>query len=69
MKNSYNKIALKRVLKSVLIIESKIGEIRFRQKDYKAADLGLDDVALEKLKESFGVKTPEEFINFIKSLY
>ncbi len=69
MKETFNKKDLSRVLQSVLIIEGKIGEIRFRQKDFKADDLGLDCKAMEKLNESFGVKTHEEFVEFIKSLY
>ena len=69
MKETFNKKDLSRILKSVLIIEGKIGELRFRQKDFKANDLGLDDKAIEKLSDSFGVKTPDEFVDFIKSLY
>ena len=69
MKESFNKKDLSRILKSVLIIEGKIGELRFRHKDFKANDLGLNDEAIEILSESFGIKTPDEFVDFIKSLY
>jgi hypothetical protein len=69
MKDTFNKKDLSRVLKSVLIIEGKIGELRFRQKEFKAIDLSLDNKAIEKLYDSFGVKTPDEFVDFIKSLY
>lgn len=69
MKETFNKKDLSRILKSVLIIEGKIGELRFRQKDFKSNDLGLNDEAIEKLSDSFGVKTPDEFVDFIKSLY
>ena len=68
-KNTFNKTDLKRIVKSVLVIESKIGEIRFRQKDFKGVDIKLTNDALLKLEESFGVKTPDEFVDFIKSLY
>ena len=69
MKETFNKKDLSRILKSVLIIEAKIGELRFRQKDFKANDLCLNDKAIETLSESFGIKTPDEFVDFIKSLY
>ena len=69
MKETFNKKDLSKIVRSVLIIESKIGEIRFRQKDFKGIDLGLDDKAMKILSESFGVKTPDEFVDFIKSLY
>lgn len=69
MKETFNKKDLSRVLKSVLIIEGKIGELRFRQKDFESKDLGLNNEAMEKLSDSFGVKTSDEFVDFIKSLY
>ena len=69
MKETFNKKDLNRIAQSILIVEYKIGEIRFRQKDFESKDLGLDDKAMEKLSESFGVKTPDEFVKFIKSLY
>ena len=69
MKETFNKKDLSRVLKSVLIIEGKIGELRFRHKAFKANDLELDDKAIEILSNSFGIKTPDEFVDFIKSLY
>ena len=69
MKETFNKKDLSRVLKSVLNIEGKIGELRFRHKDFESKDIGLDDKVMEKLSESFGVKTPDEFVDFIKSIY
>jgi len=69
MKETFNKKDLKRLARSILVIEAKVGELRFRQKDFKANDLGLDDKAIEKLSDSFGIKTPDEFVDFIKSLY
>lgn len=69
MKETFNIKDLSRVLKSVIIIEGKVGEFRFIQKNFESKDLGLYDKAMEKLSESFGVKTPDEFVKFIKSLY
>ena len=69
MKETFNKKDLSRIAKAILIIEGKIGEIRFRQKEFESKDLGLDNEAMEKLYDSFGVKTPDEFVDFIKSLY
>ena len=69
MKETFNIKDLKRIAQSILIIESKIGEIRFRQKNFESKDLGLNNEAMKKLSESFGVKTPDEFVKFIKSLY
>ena len=69
MKETFNKKDLKRIAQSILIIESKIGEIRFRQKNFESKDLDLNNEAMEKLSDSFGVKTSDEFVDFIKSLY
>ena len=69
MKETFNKKDLVRIVQSVLIIEGKIGELRFRLKEFESKDLGLNNEAMEKLSESFGVKTPDEFVKFIKSLY
>ena len=69
MKETFNKKDLGRIVQSVLIIEGKIGELRFRLKEFESKDLSLDDKAMEKLYDSFGVKTPDEFVKFIKSLY
>ena len=69
MKETFNKKDLSRLTQSILVIEAKVGEFRFRQKDFKANELGLDDKAMEKLSDSFGVKTPDEFVDLIKSLY
>ena len=69
MKETFNKKDLGRIVQSVLIIEGKISELRFRLKEFESKDLSLDDKAMEKLYDSFGVKTPDEFVKFIKSLY
>ena len=69
MIETFNKKDLRRLTTSILVIEAKVGEFRFRLKDFKATDLGLDNKAMEKLNDSFGVKTQEEFVDFIKSLY
>lgn len=70
MKETFTKEDLSRVAKSILIIEGMIGETRFRQKAYDAKDINNDiEKAMPKLSDSFGVKTSEEFVDFIKSLY
>ena len=69
MKETFGIKDIRRIAQSILIIESKIGEIRFRQKKFESKDLSLDNKAMEKLYDSFGVKTPDEFVKFIKSLY
>ena len=67
---TFTKEDLSRVAKSILIIEGMIGETRFRQKAYDAKDINHDiKKAMPKLSDSFGVKTPDEFVDFIKSLY
>ena len=69
MKEIFNKKDLGRILRSVIIIEGKVGEFRFIQKNFESKDLGIKKEAMEKNTESFGVKTPDEFVKFIKSLY